>query len=137
MAVAPVSSTSTTAQSAFGLNFQSLLQIVLDELTFQDPLKPVSNYEFVSQLGQFSQLQLSNTLNTDMTQLLTTQSALQATGLLGQEADFSANGTTTSGTVSGIAFSSTAPPSITITTSDGNTVGNLSISNLVQVRPAP
>src|ERR1700678_4265944 len=76
VAVTPVSSatqSSSTSDSAYGLNFQSLLQIVLEELTYQDPLNPVSNYEFVSQLGQFSQLQLSQTLNDDMTQLLSTQ----------------------------------------------------------------
>lgn len=137
MTVAPVSSTTSSTSSAYGLSFQSLLQIVLDELTYQDPLNPVSNYDFVSQLGQFSQLQLSDTLNTDMTQLLTTQSALQATSMLGQTAEFTSNGTTVSGTVSGIAFNSGQQPTVTITTSSGQTVGNLSITDLVQVQPTP
>ena len=108
MAVTPVSSatSSSAAQSAYGLNFQSLLQIVLDELTYQDPLNPVSNYDFVSQLGQFSQLQLSQTLNTDMTQALTNQSSVQAVGLIGKNVDVtSTNNTTVSGQVTGVAFS--------------------------------
>ena len=75
MAVAPVSSTQQVTQSAFGLDFQSLLKIILTELTYQDPLKPVDNYEFVSQLGQFSQLQLSQTLNDNVTQLLASWSS--------------------------------------------------------------
>jgi flagellar basal-body rod modification protein FlgD len=134
MAVAPVSSaTQTTSQSAYGLDFQSLLQIVLEELTYQDPLNPVSNYEFVSQLGQFSQLQLSQTLNDDMTQLLTTQASVQATGLLGQTVAFSTNGSTVSGTVTAVAFSN-GQPSLVIETSDGQTVGNLSIADIVQVQ---
>ena len=134
MAVTPVSSaTQATSDSAFGLNFQSLLQIVLEELTSQDPLNPVSNTEFVSQLGQFSQLQLSQTLNDDMTQLLTTQGSVQAVGLIGHTVDITSSGTTVSGQVSAVAFSN-GTPTITIETSDGQTVGNLSISNIVQVQ---
>jgi flagellar basal-body rod modification protein FlgD len=136
VAVTPVSSATSsaqTSQSAYGLNFQSLLQIVLEELTYQDPLNPVSNYEFVSQLGQFSQLQLSQTLNDDMTSLLSTQGAVQAAGLIGHTVDVTSSGSTVSGQVTGVAFSN-GTPSITIETSDGQTVGNLSISNIVQVQ---
>jgi flagellar basal-body rod modification protein FlgD len=135
LAVTPVSSatSSSAAQSAYGLNFQSLLQIVLDELTYQDPLNPVSNYDFVSQLGQFSQLQLSQTLNTDMTQALTNQSSVQAVGLIGKNVDVtSTNNTTVSGQVTGVAFSN-GTPTLTVETTDGQTVGNLSLSNVVQV----
>jgi flagellar basal-body rod modification protein FlgD len=111
-----------------------LLQIVLEELTYQDPLNPVSNYEFVSQLGQFSQLQLSQTLNTDMTQMLTAQAAMQATGLIGQTVDVSASdGSTLSGQVTAVAFSN-GQPSLTIETTGGQTVGNLSLANVVQVQ---
>jgi flagellar basal-body rod modification protein FlgD len=134
VAVTPVSSaTQSTSDSAYGLNFQSLLQIVLEELTYQDPLNPVSNYEFVSQLGQFSQLQLSQTLNTDMTQLLTTQGSVQAVGLIGHTVDVTNSGSTVSGQVTAVAYSN-GTPTITIETSDGQTVGNLSISNIVQVQ---
>lgn len=46
-----------TATSAFGFGFEDLLRIVLNQLTYQDPLKPLENFEFVSQLAQFSQIQ--------------------------------------------------------------------------------
>jgi flagellar basal-body rod modification protein FlgD len=130
--VSPVSA-SSAASSAYGLNFQSLLQIVLAELTYQDPLNPVSNYEFVSQLGQFSQLQLSQTQNDDMTQLLSTQAAVQAAGLIGHTIDVTTNNTTVTGQVTGVAFSN-GTPTLTVETSDGSTVGNLSIANIVQVQ---
>jgi flagellar basal-body rod modification protein FlgD len=133
MAVAPVSSTTPNTQAAFGLDFQSLLKIVLTELTYQDPLKPVDNYQFVSQLGQFSQLQQSQTLNDTVTQLLAAQSATQATGLIGRTVDITANGTTISGQVTAVAFSNNQPQ-LTIKTDAGDTVGNLSIANITQVR---
>lgn len=133
MAVAPVNSVGNQAQSAFGLDFESLLKIILTELTYQDPLKPVDNYEFVSQLGQFSQLQLSQTLNDNVTKLLASQAATQAAGLLGRTVDFSSAGSTLSGTVTAVSFSS-GTPLITITTADDQTVGDLSIADITQIR---
>ena len=139
MAVAPVSSTTQTTTSAFGLDFQSLLKIILTELTYQDPLKPVDNYEFVSQLGQFSQLQLSQSLNDSVTQLLNSQAATQAAGLIGRTVDFSSgtssdgSGTTTiSGQVTAVSFSS-GTPLLTIQTTDEQTIGDLSIADITQI----
>jgi len=102
MAVAPVSSTGNSAQTAFGLDFQSLLKIILTQLTYQDPLKPMDNFQFVSQLAQFAQLQQSQSLNDQVTSLLSAQSASQATGLLGHTVDVTSQGTTLSGTVTAV-----------------------------------
>jgi flagellar basal-body rod modification protein FlgD len=131
MAVAPVSSTS--AQDAFGLSFQSLLQIILKELTYQDPLKPVDNFEFVSQLGQFAQLQQTQSLNDQITNLLSSQAAAQATGLIGRTIDYATNGNTVSGQVTAVSFSS-GQPQLTITTSDKQTIGGISIADVSQIR---
>src|SRR6195952_1382039 len=106
MAIAPVSSPRASAQSAFGLDFQSLLKIILTQLTYQDPLKPLDNYQFVSQLAQFSQLQQTQSLNDQITGLLSSQAATQATSLLGKTVDVSSNtGSLVSGTVSAVSFS--------------------------------
>ncbi len=137
MAVSPVSSTAATGQSAFGLDFQSLLQIILTQLTYQDPLKPMDNFEFVSQLAQFSQLQQTQTLNDQITTLLTTQATVQATSLLGRTVDLAtgsdATTITQSGTVTAVSLSS-GTPQITIQTTGGQTVANLPLSQVVQVR---
>jgi flagellar basal-body rod modification protein FlgD len=133
MAVSPISSTS--AQAANGLDFQSLLQIILTQLTYQDPLKPVDNTEFVSQLAQFSQLQQTQTLNDQITSLLSAQAATQATGLLGRTIDMSGNGgsTAVSGQVTAISFA-TGAPQLTIKTADGQTLSGIAISDVTQVR---
>jgi flagellar basal-body rod modification protein FlgD len=133
MALAPTSSTNATAQSAFGLEFQSLLKIILTQLTYQDPLKPLDNSEFVSQLAQFSQLQQTQSLNDQVTSLLAAQSATQATSLLGKTIDVSAGASTISGTVKTVSFTS-GKPTVTILTDTGQTVSNLSIANIAQVR---
>lgn len=132
MALAPTSGASS-AQSAFGLEFQSLLRIILTQLTYQDPLKPVDNTEFVSQLAQFSQLQQTQSLNDQMASLLSAQSAMQATTLLGRTVDVADNSGTITGIVQSVSFTS-GQPTVTIKTGAGQTVSNLSIANVSQVR---
>jgi len=125
---------SSTNQQAFGLDFQSLLKIILTQLTYQDPLKPVDNFQFVSQLAQFSQLQQSQTLNDQITSLLSAQAATQATSLLGRTVDLATNSSSTlSGKVSAVSFSS-GQPLVTIETADGQTIGGISIADVSQVR---
>ena len=134
MAVSAVSATPTATQSAYGLDFKSLLQIILQQLTYQDPLKPMDNFQFVSQLAQFSQLQQSQTLNTSITSLLAAQSSLQATGLLGKTVDFTPSGSTSiTGVVKSVTFSGNEP-SLTITTAGDQTIANVALSSITQVQ---
>lgn len=131
MAIAATSATS--AQSAFGLEFQSLLRIILTQLTYQDPLKPLDNTEFVSQLAQFSQLQQTQSLNDQMSSLLAGQSATQATSLLGKTVDIATSGSKITGTVQSVSFTSSGP-TVTVLTPNGQSISNLSIANVAQVR---
>src|SRR3569833_629178 len=80
-------SSSDAATSAFGLSFDALLKIILTQLTYQDPLKPMDNFQFVSQLAQFSQIQIGQTTNDTLTALVSAQGSLQAAGLLGKKVD--------------------------------------------------
>ena len=132
MKIAPISS-SGGAQGAFGLDFQSLLSIILAQLTYQDPLKPVDNFQFVSQLAQFSQLQQSQTLNDQVTALLAAQGATQATSLLGRTVDALVSGAPFSGQVKGVSFA-TGQPTVSILTPDGVTRSGISIADITDVR---
>ncbi|HYC68866.1 flagellar hook assembly protein FlgD [Brevundimonas sp.] len=132
MALAPISSGGST-QGAFGLDFQALLSIILTQLTYQDPLKPVDNFQFVSQLAQFSQLQQSQTLNDQISSLLAAQGASQATSLLGRTIDFTVSGTTLSGEVEGVSFTS-GEPTVTIRTSNDQVISGVSIADIGNVR---
>jgi flagellar basal-body rod modification protein FlgD len=131
MATESVSSVSSSA--AYGLDFQSLLKIILTQLTYQDPLKPVDNFQFVSQLAQFSQLQQSQTLNDQITNLLSAQAANQAVSLLGRTVDVVSDVTTQSGVVQSVSFSN-GQPLATIKTSDGAIISSISIADITQVR---
>ncbi|WP_447726057.1 flagellar hook assembly protein FlgD [Sphingomonas koreensis] len=124
---------SQAATNAFGLSFDALLKIILTQLTYQDPLKPMDNFEFVSQLAQFSQIQQAQTMNDRLEALVSAQATNQATGLLGREVDVPAGSATLSGKVTAVSFQSGAP-TVTIETSDGRTVSGLAIGSITQVR---
>src|ERR1044072_210916 len=133
MALAPVSAPNNQPGAAFGLDFQSLLRIILTQLTYQDPLKPMDNFQFVSQLAQFSQIQQGQTANDHLENLVAAQATSQATSLLGKTVDVPAGNTTLSGKVTAIAFDNGAVRA-TITPTDGKTISGISISSISQVR---
>jgi len=143
MALAPVSGTTPTATqpvstqdqatNAFNLSFESLLKIILTQLTYQDPLKPMDNFEFVSQLAQFSQIQIGQTGNEHLENLAAAQATLQATSLLGRTVDIPAGSTTLSGKVVSISFAD-GVPKIAIKTATGDTISNISMAAISQVR---
>lgn len=123
----------TSATDAFGLSFESLLEIILTQLTYQDPLKPMDNFEFVSQLAQFSQIQQTQSLNDKIDGLLASQSTTQATGFLGKTVDIPAGATTLSGKVTAISFSN-GEPRVSIETADQQTISGIAISGISQIR---
>lgn len=132
MPVSDVSAAPPSLQS-MGLNMQSLLQIILTQLTYQDPLKPVDNFEFVSQLAQFTSLEQSRQLTDKMDRLLSVQSATQSLGLLGRSVDVQTEASLLSGVVKSISFNG-GQSTLVINTSDGQFLTNASVSQVVQVR---
>jgi flagellar basal-body rod modification protein FlgD len=130
---AGVPRTQAEATNAFGLSFESLLRIVLTQLTYQDPLKPMDNFQFVSQLAQFSQIQLGQTTNDRLQQMVAAQGNMQAAALLGRTVDVPAGPATISGRVVSIAFEG-GDARVTIETADHRTVSNLAIGSISQIR---
>jgi flagellar basal-body rod modification protein FlgD len=132
MAVAPVATAASTNLNSLGLDFQSLLQIILTQLQYQDPLKPMDNFEFISQLAQFTSLEQTQQLNNQITSLLTVQSASQATDLLGKTVDLTSQGQSFAGTVQAVSFS-TGSPTLTIATTDGQTLTGIALSAISDI----
>lgn len=76
------------------LDQTDFLSLLIKQLQYQDPLKPMENQEFTAQLTSFSSLNQLVDLNTKLdalqnTQLATTQ--LQATSLIGKEVNLRGN----------------------------------------------
>ncbi|HLX02558.1 MAG TPA: flagellar hook capping FlgD N-terminal domain-containing protein [Trinickia sp.] len=135
MAISPISSTGTTDNQLqnMGLDMQSLLQIILTQLTYQDPLKPVDNFEFVSQLAQFTTLEQTRQLTEKMDSLLGVQSAKQTLGLLGHKVDIQTATGQLTGVVKGISFKE-SEPKLTIETEAGQFVADATLSQIIAVR---
>lgn len=130
MATSPIGNTSLDSA---GLSMQALLQIILTQLTYQDPLKPVDNYEFVSQLAQFTELEQTRQLNDKVDNLLSVQSATQTLGLLSRNVDVQTDTGLLSGVVKSVSFKGDQPE-LTIESASGQIVTNARISQVVQVR---
>lgn len=80
------------------------LNLLVTQMSSQDPLNPESDTEFAAQLAQFSALQASQNTSS-------TLSTIQASGLIGQTVSLTATGGTaaSSGVVSAVQISSGVP----------------------------
>jgi len=131
--IGAVATTGSTNLQANNLNLQDFLNVLLTQLTYQDPLKPMDNQAFMAQLAQFTTLGQTEQLNTNMGALLNTQATLQSVGLIGRTVDITqADSTTVTGTVQSLSLSGDTP-TMTIQTSSGGTLSNVTMSQLVKV----
>jgi flagellar basal-body rod modification protein FlgD len=132
MAISTVTSSSATALQASSLKLEDFMKILLTQLTFQDPLKPVDNQQFMAQMAQFTSLEQTQQLNDKMGLLLTNQAALQSVGLIGRTVDVTlASGATASGTVNRLSFGGESP-TLSINTG-GSTLVDISLSQITAV----
>lgn len=134
MAIESVSSATGTGNlQASGLGMQDFLKILLTQLTYQDPLKPVDNQQFMAQMAQFTSLQQTQQLNEKISTLIGNQAALQSVGLIGRTVDVAANGSTLTGIVTALSFAGDSPQ-ISIRTSTGSVISAISVSQISAVR---
>ena len=67
------------------LGQNEFLKLLVTQMRNQDPMKPVSDTEFIAQMAQFSSLEQTKTMSADITKLRQGNDFLQATNLLGKE----------------------------------------------------
>jgi flagellar basal-body rod modification protein FlgD len=117
-----------------GLSMDDLLKLLMTELSYQDPLKPVDNKDFLTQMAQFTSLDTSRQLNDNIQKLLTSQSLNQSVGLLGKTVDANTSqDTLVSGQVTALQLVS-GEPEITIKTSGGEVIAGIKFSQLQTIR---
>jgi len=132
------SSTSATPQNV-GISETQFLQLLLTQLQFQDPLKPVDNTEFVAQLAQFSALQINQEMSGKMDTSLTIGAGQQAIGLLGKKVAVHSTSTgstagNATGTVTAVTFTSAGDAQLSVTTTgSAGVLNNLELSDVTQV----
>jgi flagellar basal-body rod modification protein FlgD len=112
---------------------EQFLNILLTQLRFQDPLKPMDNQQFVAQLAQFSALEINRQQSEKIDTLLQINSTGQAIGLLGQQVEVGGAGNGAVGEVIAVGFTDQGEPRLTVQTSSGP-LTDVRMANVVLVR---
>jgi flagellar basal-body rod modification protein FlgD len=116
-----------------GLGQEDFLKILLTQLTYQDPLKPLDNQEFIAQFAQFASLDQNRQSNENLNGLLLMQMADQAVGLLGKAVEVRTDTGSVVGEISALAFSQ-GTPLFTVKVGDEQFLTNITLSQVVLVR---
>lgn len=133
MSISSIASASTAnSLQANSLGMQDFLKILLTQLNYQDPMKPMDNQQFMAQMAQFTTLQQTQQLNTNIEHLLTNQASLQSVGLIGRTVDVGTDSGTISGQVVSLSLSGDAPM-LTLNTSTGTTISNIGLDQIISV----
>ncbi|TWD85740.1 flagellar basal-body rod modification protein FlgD [Variovorax beijingensis] len=133
MAIDAIGSTGTTNLQANSLGMEDFLKILLTQLTYQDPLKPMDNQQFMAQMAQFTSLEQTQQLNTKIATLISNQAALQSVGLIGKTVDVTTSTGSVTGTVSALSLSGDSPL-LSVKLASGAVLTDVSLSQLVAVR---
>lgn len=132
--IGAVVGSSTASLQAAGIGQEDFLKILLTQLSFQDPLKPLDNQEFIAQMAQFTSLEQARELNDKTDALLSIQSATQTIGLIGKTVQVASDSGTTIGSVTTVTFDSTGSPTVTVQTSTGAFLTGVTPSQITVVR---
>jgi flagellar basal-body rod modification protein FlgD len=127
------SSSQANALANAGLGQEDFLKVLLTQLTFQDPLKPMDNQEFIAQMAQFSNLELTRQQGDRIDTLLSIESAGQAIGLINKTVEVRTATGSETGTVTTIAFNN-GTPRLTVRLTSGAFLTDIGLSQISVVR---
>lgn len=134
MPVASIGQAPSAAEpSQTTLSQQDFLRILTTQLSFQDPLKPLDNQQFMAQMAQFAALEQSRNLSAAMDTLLAIQSATQSLGLLGRTVEVNTSGGLEVGSVTALRFVN-GQPAMDVRTSAGSMLSDVGLSAIGSVR---
>lgn len=92
------------------LGQDDFLKLLVAQLSAQDPMNPQKDTEFIAQMAQFSSLEQSRTMRSDLVALRTDQQMQQANGLIGRTVFVQDNeGNLASGVVTALTMVEGAP----------------------------
>lgn len=113
------------------LNQADYLKLFMQELTYQDPLKPVDNREFMAQMAQFSSLQEARASNEHLEHLLGMTSSNQSLALLGKKVRI--QNSDAEGQVSKVEFTEHEGPKISVIMNNGE-IPQVTLAQIIEVK---
>jgi len=126
-------SPASALQQSTSVNQADFLKLLVTQLQFQDPLKPVDNQQFLAQLAQFTALEQQREVADKTDSLLAIQAASQAVGLIGKTVEISTATGTQQGTVTTVTFDN-GTPGLTLQLADGSFLTSVSPATVTLVR---
>ena len=120
-----------TSAASQTLSEQDFLNLLVTQMTSQDPMNPMTNQDMLSQMVQFSTLQGNTAMQSLMAGMQGGQAFSMANSMVGQQVNLltDSNGSTTQGVVSGVDLSSGMP----LIMVNGQSYG---LSQVISVTPA-
>lgn len=132
-AVGGVTSTQGATPESLSVSQLDFLRILVTQLSFQDPLKPIDNQEFIAQIAQFTTLEQTRQLGDRMDTLLAIQASEQSVGLIGKTVEVGTAAGASQGTVTTVTFVN-GQPQLTLRLPDGAFLTQVSPANVRLVR---
>lgn len=133
MTIGSIAAAGEASGSNASLGLQDFMKILLTQLTYQDPLKPMDNQAFMAQMAQFTSLEQSQRLNDKVQQLIENQAALQSVGLVGRTLDVATASGQSTGVVTALLLQGDAPL-LTLRLPDGSQVQGVALNQILSVR---
>ncbi|MHA3081832.1 flagellar hook capping FlgD N-terminal domain-containing protein [Acinetobacter sp. ANC 5383] len=120
--------------SRSNLSQNDFIKLFMTELTFQDPLEPINNREFLAQMAQFTNLEQARLTNENISNLVSINATLQSLSIIGKQVEIvTDSGSNITGTVSAVNFSQDGSL-INVKQADGNFLTNIKMSQIKTVR---
>jgi flagellar basal-body rod modification protein FlgD len=135
-AAADAKSTASASTKTASSEKDMFLNLLVKQLQYQDPLNPVENTEFASQLAQFSSLEALTDMKGSIDTMSTVQNSLnsiQASSFIGKKVNASGNTISYKGESSSITFNlanNAADAIVTIYNSSGTSVRTIDMKNV-------
>lgn len=118
-----------------GINEKDFIKLFVNELQFQDPMQPLDNSQFLTQLAQFVSIEQQSEEVSGINNLLTLDSSDQSLGLLSHTVQVTnTDGSTATGKVTGIQYG-TSGVQMTVTGSNNHVMTNVDLSQIQLVTP--
>ena len=112
---------------------EEFVRLFLTQLTYQDPLEPLDNSEFIAQLAQFSSVEQQRQNGLQLENIAEINSIFQASTLVGQQVEIGTADGGSFGTVTAVSFDPSGV-SLTIEQSDGDIVLGVRMSQIRVLR---
>ncbi len=124
----------SAAQQGLSVSQVDFLKLLVTQLSFQDPLKPADNQQFLAQIAQFTALEQTRQLADKSDSLLAIQASSQSVGLIGKTVEVTTpGGGAAQGTVTTVTFSA-GTPALTLLRADGSFLTGVSPATVTLVR---